>query len=272
MVDWTYDEAISRMLKHEGGFTLHRGDPGNWTGGKVGVGQLKGTKYGIAANSYPNLDIRNLTLDDAKAIYKRDYASKVAYDEQPAGVDYSAFDICVNSGPGRALAILGQALETTSRASTTLARAAQMEPDKVALIKNIAARRGAFYRSLRTFATFGKGWMRRNAEVEAFAVTMALKGANVPGDKIKKRLEKESANARNTSRKQGRAAAGGAVAEGAATTQADSAWSAIDWALAIGGGLMVALLLAWLGYHAWRNRHRYLAYAKASAELISSRF
>ncbi|WP_236513543.1 glycosyl hydrolase 108 family protein, partial [Escherichia coli] len=58
-----FDQAFKVTIGHEGSFTLNKNDAGNWTGGKVGVGQLKGTKYGIAANSYPNLDIKNLTLD-----------------------------------------------------------------------------------------------------------------------------------------------------------------------------------------------------------------
>ena len=58
----TFDEAFRRLIGHEGGYSTDRRDPGNWTGGKVGVGVLKGTKYGIAANTYPNLDIKNLVV------------------------------------------------------------------------------------------------------------------------------------------------------------------------------------------------------------------
>ena len=52
-------------LHHEGGLSLDRRDTGNWTGGKVGLGRLVGTKYGIAASAHPMLDIRGLTLDGA---------------------------------------------------------------------------------------------------------------------------------------------------------------------------------------------------------------
>ena len=37
-----YDEAFKITVGHEGGLTLHRQDRGNWTSGKVGVGELKG--------------------------------------------------------------------------------------------------------------------------------------------------------------------------------------------------------------------------------------
>ena len=67
------------ILPHEGGFTIARNDPGNWTGGKVGKGKLLGTKYGIAANTYgvellrQGKTIKGLTIPDAEAIAKRDY-------------------------------------------------------------------------------------------------------------------------------------------------------------------------------------------------------
>lgn len=91
-----------KRRKYEGGMSRDPNDPGNWTGGKVGVGSLLGTKYGIAANSYPNVDIPNLTEAQAAAIFKRDYWDKVAGDQQPVGVDLCVYDIAVNSGAGRA--------------------------------------------------------------------------------------------------------------------------------------------------------------------------
>jgi len=64
-----FRRALSFVLKEEGGLSLDRYDSGNWTGGRVGVGALKGTKYGIATSSYPDLDIRRLTVEQAGAIY-----------------------------------------------------------------------------------------------------------------------------------------------------------------------------------------------------------
>lgn len=45
-------------LKYERGYSNDPNDRGNWTGHNVGVGILKGTKYGIAAHAYPRLDIK----------------------------------------------------------------------------------------------------------------------------------------------------------------------------------------------------------------------
>jgi lysozyme family protein len=44
-----FDKAMLPLIEHEGGFQNDPDDSGNWTGGKVGVGELKGTKWGICA-------------------------------------------------------------------------------------------------------------------------------------------------------------------------------------------------------------------------------
>jgi len=85
-----------------GKLDLNQNDRGNWTGGQVGVGKLKGSKFGISAMSYPTLDIFNLTLEDAHGIYKSDYFDKVRGDDLPPPLALLVFDAAVNSGPLRA--------------------------------------------------------------------------------------------------------------------------------------------------------------------------
>lgn len=77
---------------------LTRSDSGNWTGGKVGVGELKGSKYGVSAARYPTLDIANLTEDDAKAIFDRDYFTKFGCDRIPPGLGLLVSDAAYNGG------------------------------------------------------------------------------------------------------------------------------------------------------------------------------
>lgn len=62
--------AISLTLINEGGFQMDPDDPGNWTGGAKDVGALKGTKFGISAHEFPDLDIVNLTEDQAIDAYR----------------------------------------------------------------------------------------------------------------------------------------------------------------------------------------------------------
>lgn len=159
-----FDEAFKTVIGHEGGFTLHSGDPGNWTGGKVGIGTLKGTKYGIAANTYPNEDIKNLTLDRAKQLYKRDFWDKAKCDQLPDGLRFHVFDVSVNSGVSRGVKTLQQALGVNDDGiiGNQTINAAKSQNAHEILIKFYSFRI-AFYTSLSTFSTFGKGWMNRVA-------------------------------------------------------------------------------------------------------------
>uniref|UniRef100_UPI00300981B3 glycosyl hydrolase 108 family protein n=1 Tax=Acinetobacter higginsii TaxID=70347 RepID=UPI00300981B3 len=98
-----FDKAFDRLIGHEAGYSIDKRDPGNWTGGKIGIGVLKGTKYGIAANTYPNLDIKNLTLDQAKQIYKKDWWDKLGADSLHSAIVFQLWDFAVNAGKSRAI-------------------------------------------------------------------------------------------------------------------------------------------------------------------------
>lgn len=159
-----FDKAFQLLIGHEGGFSTDKRDPGNWTSGKVNIGTLKGTKYGIAANSYPNTDIKNLTLDQAKAIYKRDYWDKAKCDQMPAELAFHVFDMCVNSGVSRGVKLLQKTVKTTEDGiigPATLKAVQAMPMFNLVMIYN--ANRLQFYTSLSTFSTYGKGWTNRVA-------------------------------------------------------------------------------------------------------------
>lgn len=159
-----FDKAFELLIGHEGGYTANPKDAGNWTGGKQGVGVNKGTKYGIAANSYPNLDIKNLTLDQAKAIYRRDYWDKVCGDKLPASLAFHVFDMAVNSGISRGVKLLQKTVGSTQdgiMGPATLRAAQAMDASAAIMLYN--ANRLKFYTSLSSFGTFGKGWTNRVA-------------------------------------------------------------------------------------------------------------
>lgn len=93
----SFESAFTKTIGNEGGYSNNEHDPGNWTSGVVGVGILKGTKYGISAASYPALDIANLTLEQAQTIYRNEYWLRYSCDKivnETLGEKY--FDILVN--------------------------------------------------------------------------------------------------------------------------------------------------------------------------------
>jgi lysozyme family protein len=84
-----FNKAIVTTLAREGG-SKFTDDP-NDRGGA--------TKYGISQRSYPNIDIRNLSEQDARTIYKRDYWDRLRGDEITSQViAEQLFDTCVNMG------------------------------------------------------------------------------------------------------------------------------------------------------------------------------
>lgn len=159
-----FDQAFSRVIGHEGGFGNDSRDRGNWTTGVVGQGELKGTKYGISAMAYPDLDIRTLSLDEAKTIYKRDFWDKLKMDSIPETARFDLFDAAVNSGIGNAARFLQKACGVTADGvigPQTLKAVSAMDPAK--LDKRINGFRLMFLCDTPTFNTYGKGWVRRVA-------------------------------------------------------------------------------------------------------------
>jgi len=94
----TFDEIIEVLLEHEGGYV---NDPTD-LGGE--------TKYGITKRFYPDVDIKNLTKEQAKEIYKKDYWVKNKVPQLPNNLKHIYFDMCINQGRGTAVKVLQRAV------------------------------------------------------------------------------------------------------------------------------------------------------------------
>ena len=92
------DQCFSVIVGSEGVLSLDPADRGNYPSGRVGVGPLVGSKFGISAASYPMLDIRNLTQDQAKTIFERDYFNKIGCDKLPGPLALLLADTAFNGG------------------------------------------------------------------------------------------------------------------------------------------------------------------------------
>ena len=89
-----FDEIIEKVLEHEGGYV---NDP-NDLGGE--------TNFGITKRFYPDLDIKNLTKEEAKQIYYDDYWLKNKVNKMPSELKHIYFDMCINMGKKTAVKIL----------------------------------------------------------------------------------------------------------------------------------------------------------------------
>ena len=157
-----FNRAFENVIGVEGGFSDDAKDPGNWTGGKEGSGKLSGTKYGVSAAAYPSLDIKSITLDDAKAIYYRDYWQVINGDAFPFSISNALFDCAVNSGCSSAAKLLQKVLNVSSdgKIGKQTIAAAQAK-DQTELLIDFLTARAVFYARLAKFELYGKGWMKR---------------------------------------------------------------------------------------------------------------
>lgn len=160
----TFEEAFARLIGHEGGYSDDPADNGNWTGGKRGAGLLKGTKYGIAANTYGHLDIKNLTLDQAKAIYREDFWDVIGGSAHPA-IKFQLFDAAVNHGRGNAVRLLQRAVRVADDGIWgPVSQAALYAMPHNDVLLRFLGHRLKLWASLKSFDQFGRGWTRRGAE------------------------------------------------------------------------------------------------------------
>jgi lysozyme family protein len=164
-----WDEALRHILKYEGGYVNHPSDPG----GMTNLGVTKRVWEEWTGDPATEADMRALTPEMVGPLYKTRYWDAVRGDDLPSGIDLCVFDCAVNAGVGRASKFLQQAVGVTADGQigpkTVEATTAKPADEVVAKFCDL---REAHYKSLPTFATFGKGWMRRLASVESEAQTL----------------------------------------------------------------------------------------------------
>lgn len=159
-----FDVAFDRVFINEGGFQKDPNDRGNWTSGQVGVGELKGTKFGLAAMTYPDLDIENLSRYEAKEIYKRDWWDALGMDQFRPAMSYQMFDAAINHGMFNATTMVQRAAGANPDGAVgPKTRAAVAAKDLNDLLMLFLAARLEFMTGIRTWDRYGKGWARRIA-------------------------------------------------------------------------------------------------------------
>lgn len=147
-----FDTAFALLLSptYEGGYSNDPKDPGGET------------KFGISKRSYPSLDIKNLTREQVKPIYRADFWGPAGCDIVPAPLKYPLFDFAVNSDPKQAVRILQRRLGTRADGiigPNTLAEIMLWDAEKLAIVFSLD--RLQFMTELSNWPHHGKGWARR---------------------------------------------------------------------------------------------------------------
>ncbi|MCU7841927.1 MAG: N-acetylmuramidase [Candidatus Thiodiazotropha sp. (ex Troendleina suluensis)] len=123
------------------------------------------TNHGVSQKSYPDLDIRNLSLEHTRSIFQKDYWESPQCDELPGNWGFALFDAAVNHGQKLAVVIMQQALRVKADGiNGPITQAAARAADDTA-IAHFFARRARFYFDITiadsTQAKYLNGWMNR---------------------------------------------------------------------------------------------------------------
>ena len=154
--------AVEMVLQHEGGYVNDPADPGGET------------KYGISKRAYPHLDIRNLTREEAIAIYRRDWWDRYRMGEiEDFAIASKVLDVFVNVGPIQGATIVQRALHACGRrhviidgiiGTQTITAINDVKPREM-LLAAIRAEAAAYYRQLiernPNLKKFERGWLNR---------------------------------------------------------------------------------------------------------------
>jgi lysozyme family protein len=168
-----FDACLKEVLKHEGGYVNHPKDPG----GMTNLGVTKATYEAWVGHPVSEVIMRGLTPQHVRALYRTRYWDAVKGDDLPAGVDLCTFDFAVNASPKRAaryLQLMIGAAPDGKIGPNTLQQLQQYvrAHDLPHTVTRYQALREGYYKKLRGFPDFGRGWLRRVAEVRATALGM----------------------------------------------------------------------------------------------------
>lgn len=172
-----WESSLAIILKEEGGNDDDPDDPG----GRTSRGIIQ-REWNVYRQTHPNRpsDVWNASNEDVADIYHSNYWNPYC-DSLPAGVDLVFFNTSVNSGRQQAVKELQRALGISADGMMGMITMSALNSNNTStrqsafLIKDMCERRRAYYKQLKTFWKYGKGWLGRTDRVEKAALEMAAK-------------------------------------------------------------------------------------------------
>ena len=146
----SFETAFRFTLGAEGGYVNDSRDPGGET------------KFGISKRSYPAVDIKSLTLEQAQAIYKRDYWEQARCDRMPPKIAIAVFDAAVHHGPKTAVKLLQRALKVADDGEYGRITHGTMQiRDANETLDLLLAQRAIYMTTCPAWPTYKLGWLKR---------------------------------------------------------------------------------------------------------------
>ena len=166
------NEVLNWILRAEGGYVNNPKDPGGRTNKGITQGVLNNCHAaGLVAVS----DVKDLTNEDVRIIYNHNYWLPSWSDKLPLSLALVHFDCSVNCGLGASNKLIRRAINKVS--SRKVDEAADMCDDLLNVILTIPADdmikayldvRMDYYKSIKIFHIFGKGWTNRLVNLAKF--------------------------------------------------------------------------------------------------------
>lgn len=168
-----FRDCLELVLKHEGGYIFHEKDPG----GMTNLGVTKRVWEEWVGHEVDEKAMRALTPALVAPMYEMKYWRTSYCEKLPRGLDLLVFSMAVNAGSGRSVKLLQEAIGVVADGvigPRTMARI--NEANVETLIDKFSEARRAFYRGLKTFPVFGRGWLNRTDKERLEALDMAKNG------------------------------------------------------------------------------------------------
>jgi len=168
-VNRNWNKSFDLVIVNEGGYVDNKLDPG----GATNWGCTQAVWEGYIGHKVSIDDMKALTKEDVKPLYKKRYWDAIHGDAIPSGLDYCLFDCAINSGVNRSAKIIQEIVGVFADGAignNTVSAITQLNP--ITAINEFCDKRQAFLESLKTFPVFGKGWSKRVSEVRTRALEM----------------------------------------------------------------------------------------------------
>ena len=163
-----FKECLELVLKSEGGWVNHPSDPGGET--NLGVTKRVWEEW----VGHPVESLKNLTKDQVAPLYEQRYWRPCYGEVLPRGLDLIVFSMGVNAGPGRSVKLLQSVIGCVPDGVIgPKTRGVIRDSNTATLIAKFSETRREYYKSLKTFPMFGKGWLARVDKEELEGLDMA---------------------------------------------------------------------------------------------------
>ena len=166
-----FKACLELVLKSEGGWVNNPNDPGGET--NLGVTKRVWEEW----VGHPVESLKKLTKDDVAPLYEQKYWRPCYGEVLPRGLDLVVFSMGVNAGPGRSIKLLQSAIGCVPDGIIGPATRSLISASNITtLIAKFSEARREYYRTLKTFPIFGKGWLNRVEKEESEAISMCKNG------------------------------------------------------------------------------------------------